>query len=1525
MATIPGTSSNDILTGGAGPDTASIASVSPLATFKLNYDGRWVVSSTQGVDTLVDIEDVQFQDSTVTLAASGPERIAKYYAYSSNAGHGPTLATFADGSYVVGMFATAQGNSTASFYAQRFSPTGQAVGDAIVLQPGPYLTTQSPQVATLSDGGFVTVFYARDSVTQLYGLVAQRYDAAGAKVGGDIKLVGSDTAISSNISVTGTSNGGFVVAFDSSTNVPPYHTPPKIINVSASGVQTAGDLAPSGSTATTPYVEVASLSDGGYVTTFTASTGPYNAATLFLQRYGSSGVASGEAVQVSDTTNMSGNADAAVTGLAGGGYVVAWQRSDSILVRTYDAKGVAQAPLVLTDQISSPQKFVSDPDVTALADGGYLVSWVMYDSNAYNGPYTVYAQRFDPNGVKVGDALALTQATSLPTKVQVTASQQGGFDVVWSGADGYFHVLRYEDGHAVANLHSLTGDAEANTIVFTGPEAVKLDGGAGNDTLTGGTGADVLIGGAGADKLTGGAGNDTYVADALDTIVEAAGGGTDTVQIAADYTLDRNIENAWLRGTGNFNLTGNSSDNYLIGNTGNNILNGGGGTDVLEGGSGDDIYIVDRTTDIVREDANGGTDSVTSSATFVLSANVENLRLSGTQNINGTGNELDNRIVGNTGNNILDGGAGHDLLIGGAGNDTYVVDSGDTVQEDVGDGVDTVLSSASLTLDDNLEVLTLTGTANISGAGNELNNTITGNSGDNVLDGKEGIDIVDGGNGSDTIYVDDSADIAIDTGYTGTDLVKATVSYQIGNGIENLTLMGALEIDGTGNSANNEIVGNSADNVLVGGWGSDKLFGGLGNDTLYANNKDEFYLRGEQDELYGGQGNDSYYVNSDSVDVVEQAGEGTDTVYAAVIDSYALGANIENLVLDGDDVDATGNALANNITGTAGSNVIDGGAGGDIMRGLEGNDTYIVDNASDMVVEGLLGGVDKVISTISYTLGAEVEDLQLAGAAAISGTGNALNNRITGNRAANSLSGGAGNDIIIGGGGNDKISAGDGNDAIYSYGTETIDGGLGSDIVYYAYSTGGVNVDLSLATAQNTTGAGNQLLVGIERVSGSATGNDTLRGNALVNRLIGQGGDDRLDGQGGDDLLEGGTGQDILTGGAGNDTLVGGADADSASYFAETAGVTVNLNILTAQNTVGAGIDTLSGIENLLGSNTGNDTLTGDFENNILRGYGGNDRLDGGEGDNLLDGRDGNDVFVAHVGNDIIEGGAGIDTVDYGAARNGVTVMLSSGVRDNANGLGYSDVHDLAPGYVPGATSIAGVAVGGGNDTLYDIENVIGSRFDDLLVGSDAANVLNGLGGVDKMIGGNGNDSYYVDNAGDVVIETTDGATGGTDTVSATVSFALGLNVENLRLTGTGDIRGTGNFLNNVIVGNDGANVLNGGAGKDTLTGGVGKDVFVFNSALNGTTNVDTITDFVVADDTIQLENAIFTKLTAAGALNPDFFKIGVATDANDYILYDSTTGALSYDADGSGAGKAVQIALIGSGKALTSLDFVVI
>jgi Ca2+-binding RTX toxin-like protein len=274
----------------------------------------------------------------------------------------------------------------------------------------------------------------------------------------------------------------------------------------------------------------------------------------------------------------------------------------------------------------------------------------------------------------------------------------------------------------------------------------------------------------------------------------------------------------------------------------------------------------------------------------------------------------------------------------------------------------------------------------------------------------------------------------------------------------------------------------------------------------------------------------------------------------------------------------------------------------------------------------------------------------------------------------------------------------------------------------------------------------------------------------------------------------------------------------------------------------------------------------------------------------------------------------------------GVTVMLATGTRDNSAGLGYSTEFDPAPGYTIGPVSVTGQATGGaGNDKLFDIENARGSAFADLLIGTSGANVLNGLAGVDRMIGDDGSDTYYVDNTNDVIVEANADVIGGTDVVYSSASYTLSANVETLRVNATTDINATGNDIGNLIVGGAGRNVLNGMGGNDTLTGGAGVDIFAFTTAPNATANVDRITDFVVADDTISLENAVFTKLTATGTLSGAYFRIGpAALDSNDYILYDSATGALSYDADGNGAGQAVRIAVLGTNLALTSADFLV-
>ncbi len=224
----------------------------------------------------------------------------------------------------------------------------------------------------------------------------------------------------------------------------------------------------------------------------------------------------------------------------------------------------------------------------------------------------------------------------------------------------------------------------------------------------------------------------------------------------------------------------------------------------------------------------------------------------------------------------------------------------------------------------------------------------------------------------------------------------------------------------------------------------------------------------------------------------------------------------------------------------------------------------------------------------------------------------------------------------------------------------------------------------------------------------------------------------------------------------------------------------------------------------------------------------------------------------------------------------------------------------------------------------------------DKLIGTSGNDSFDGLAGADIMKGGLGDDTYTVESKGDVVIE---GAKAGNDTVISSITYTLKANVENLSLTGTVAINGTGNSLSNILTGNAEANILNGGAGADSLNGNAGDDILdggLGNDVLTGgdgqdifklmNRSKDTITDFSVADDTIQLENSLFKKLITSDVLNANNFKVGTAaTDADDYVIYNSDTGALYYDANGNGTGGATQIALLGVHLALANANFAVI
>ncbi|UTW07475.1 peroxidase family protein [Pseudomonas benzenivorans] len=430
---------------------------------------------------------------------------------------------------------------------------------------------------------------------------------------------------------------------------------------------------------------------------------------------------------------------------------------------------------------------------------------------------------------------------------------------------------------------------------------------------------------------------------------------------------------------GNDVLNGGAGNDSLIGGLGNDILRGREGNDTMIGGVGNDVYEVTDAGDVVIELAGEGTDTIwTGLLSYTLGANVENLVYSGSGNFTGTGNALANSIYGGSGNDVLNGGAGNDALIGGLGND--------------------------------------------------------------ILRGREGNDTMIGGVGNDVYEVTDAGDIVIELAGEGTDTIwTGLLNYTLGANVENLVYSGSGNFTGTGNALANSIYGGSGNDVLNGGAGNDALIGGLGNDILRG--------REGNDTMIGGVGNDVYEVTDAGDVVIELAGEGMDTIWTGLL-SYTLGANVENLVYSGSgNFTGTGNALANSIYGGSGNDVLNGGAGNDaligglgndILRGREGNDTmiggvgndvYEVTDAGDIVIELAGEGTDTIwTGLLSYTLGANVENLVYSGSGNFTGTGNALANSIYGGSGNDVLNGGAGNDALIGGLGNDTLIGGSGND-----------------------------------------------------------------------------------------------------------------------------------------------------------------------------------------------------------------------------------------------------------------------------------------------------------------------------------------------------------------------------------------------------------------------------------------------------------------------------------------------------------------
>jgi Ca2+-binding RTX toxin-like protein len=1046
------------------------------------------------------------------------------------------------------------------------------------------------------------------------------------------------------------------------------------------------------------------------------------------------------------------------------------------------------------------------------------------------------------------------------------------------------------DGSSFGDL--LSGDANGNKLTGNGGNDF-LAGNGGSDVLVGWTGDDVLAGGSGTDAMDGGDGADTasYELATAGVRVDFALPATSTGFAVGDtYSSVENIRGSFfddtLLGNGLANaINGDDGNDQLFGRGGDDVFLGGNGADTISGGAGVDT--VDYSivgagavrADLLSPASNTGLaagDTYVSVEVLLGSSFADTL----------VGDNVVNRLDGRAGNDKLFGNGGSDTLVGGAGGDGLNggtgIDTADYSSSATGLVVD--LASAALNTgeahgDTFVAIENLTGSAffdnlrgnagsnRLDGGGDQ--DTLLGRAGtdalyggesDDVLEGGSGADVLDGGAGFDLAqYLSAAAGVVVDL----LDAQSANVGDAAGD-----IYVSIEDIDG---SAFGDVLrgDDNANRIHDGAGGNDTLVGRGGNDSLTGT--------AGNDMLDGGEGGDSLQGGA-GIDIASYAGA-SEAVRASLLapgsnageafgDSYTL---IESLLgsVFGDVLE--GNDLTNRVDGAAGDDVLSGrggndtlaggagldtlvgGLGVDTMIGGLGNDVYEVDHPADIVTEALNEGIDLVNSSASYTLGLNVERLTLTGLAAINGTGNALANTLTGNTAANVLNGAGGADLMIGGGGNDVFLVDNAGDVVVVP-SGGADAGDGTDRVI-------ASVSYAL-----TAGAIEQLTTS----NSSATTAINLTGNAAVNAITGNAGTNILDGKGGADTMRGLLGNDTYVVDNAGDMVVEaagqGTDTVSSAITATLAGNVENL-VLT-------GVASINGTGNTLAN-----SISGNAGHNLLNGLAGNDKMTGGAG---------NDTYVVDAAGDaVVETiGQGIDTVN-----SSVSKLLAANVENLV---------------LTGILNIAGT----------------GNTLANTLSGNAGSNTLDGAAGNDTMKGGLGNDIYVVDAVADAVIEL---AAQGTDTVRSAISETLSVNVENLLLTGVANSNGTGNALANVVTGNAGANVLDGKAGKDVLTGGGGKDAFLFSTALSGTTNVDVVTDFSVPDDTIRLENAVFTTLVAGALPGAAFFIGASAHDASDRIIYNSATGALIYDTNGSALGGAVQFATLDRGLALTSADFLVV
>jgi len=1084
------------------------------------------------------------------------------------------------------------------------------------------------------------------------------------------------------------------------------------------------------------------------------------------------------------------------------------------------------------------------------------------------------------------------------------------------------------DDTVVAEVSWGLADGLENLILMTGTASLSATGNAGDNNIAGNDGDNAITGRAGNDFMLGLGGNDT------------------------------------------FNMTSGGTASY-----GNDTIDGGAGFDQLNFASA----LSAVTADLAAGNASGGGQAGAGTVAFV---NIERL-VGGSFNDRLSGSTANDRLDGGAGNDTLAGGAGVDTLWGGSGADTFVFRETGTANadriNDFASGSDRIVLDASA-----MTVLGASGNFAADDARFVANSTGTAqDANDRVIFNTTTKQLFYDADGSDagaaqliaTFQQSTATVIATDitveapsappppsaiNGTPGDDSIVGTSGSDTING-----LGGNDILDGGG--AADSLFGDEGNDSIAGGDDADYLLGGAGNDTLYGSDVFAANDNGWADTMDGGPGDDTYYVEPH--DSISGDAGGIDTVVARAT-NWILGDNFENLTLRGQDLQGSGNALDNvidasgvrnaSLGGFAGNDLLITGSGANTASGSDGDDTVLGGDGQNVLYGGQ--GDDR-LSTVGQggLYGDEGNDTLVGGAA------------------SDTLDGGTGNDTLTGGAGADVFAyfrdPGAANaDVITDFDSDTIqlDGsGFGNagvsgrfvdedgrfyaapgateshdadDRVIYDISTGRLYYDSDgngsgaaqlFATLQGAPAlkAADILVInGSSRIDGTS-GDDSLVGTPASDTIFGYAGNDTIDGGAGDDFLSGNEGNDSVSGGAGND-VVSGREGNDTVLGGVGDDVVSGMN---GMNTLdgGAGRDTLTGgaldatdaflftvapglanADLVSNFNSGQDKIrldgsvmtalgaSGDFTSSDARFTAGPGFSSGQDADDRV-------IFDTSSGNLWYDAdGSGGGAALLIATVSGSAVIATDIAVDN----GTAPPPPPPPG---GGQMINGTS---GNDTLS------GTAGDDTIMGLEGNDLFlaGSTGGNDVINGGAGRDSIEFKERATSAI-TVDFVSGTiTGGAPGTISFT---SIERV-LTGSFNDTLTGDAAAQTLTGLSGSDTIVGAGGVDTLWGGGGADVFIFREM--GTANADSLSDFASGSDKLHLDDAAFTAIGAMGnfAAGDARFKAnssGTATDTNDRVVFNTSTGQLYYDADGSAGGAAQLIATVQSGATVAATDITVI